>query len=91
MIAQDGFRAFKRTTMFGYEVPWNDLDFRTACFVDVNVENLDRKIAALEKYQSQKHRTYADGEFIRSLARTRGVQIGKIYTEAFEVVRWVIN
>lgn len=90
-IAQEGFRAFKRTTMLGYEVPWNNLDFRTSCFVDVSENQLEIKIKALEKYQSQKHRTYASEEFIRSLALTRGVQIGKRYAEAFEVVRWVIS
>jgi LmbE family N-acetylglucosaminyl deacetylase len=90
-IAQEGFRAFKRTTMLGYEVPWNNLDFRTSCFVEISNADLDAKIMALSKYESQKHRTYADAEFIRSLALTRGVQIGKRYAETFEVVRWVIN
>jgi LmbE family N-acetylglucosaminyl deacetylase len=90
-ISQEGFRAFKRTTMLGYEVPWNNLDFRTSCFVDVSDEQLQKKINALDKYQSQKHRNYASEEFVRSLALTRGVQIGKRYAEAFEVVRWVIN
>ncbi len=90
-IAQEGFRAFKRTTMLGYEVPWNNLDFRTSCFVDVSENHLKSKINALDKYESQKHRNYANEEFIRSLALTRGVQIGKRYAEAFEVVRWVIN
>jgi LmbE family N-acetylglucosaminyl deacetylase len=90
-IAHEGFRAFKRTTMLGYEVPWNNLDFRTSCFVEMSDRNLDTKIAALAKYESQKHRTYANPEFIRSLASTRGVQIGKRYAETFEVVRWVIN
>lgn len=90
-IAQEGFRAFKRTTMLGYEVPWNNLDFRTSCFVDITEGQLKSKINALDKYESQKHRNYANEEFIRSLALTRGVQIGKRYAEAFEVVRWVIN
>ncbi len=90
-IAQEGFRAFKRTTMLGYEVPWNNLDFRTSCFVDLSEENLETKIRAVRTYESQKHRDYASAEFIRSLALTRGVQIGKRYAESFEVVRWVIN
>jgi LmbE family N-acetylglucosaminyl deacetylase len=90
-VAREGFRAFKRTTMLGYEVPWNNLDFRTSCFMKISDADLDAKIVALSKYESQKHRTYADAEFIRSLALTRGVQIGKRYAEAFEVVRWVIN
>ena len=91
IIAQEGFRAFKRTTMLGYEVPWNNLDFRTSCFVDLSESNLEAKIRAVGTYESQKHREYASAEFIRSLALTRGVQIGKRYAESFEVVRWVIN
>jgi LmbE family N-acetylglucosaminyl deacetylase len=90
-IAQEGFRAFKRTTMLGYEVPWNNLDFRTSCFVDLTEEQLNKKIIAVERYESQRHRSYANAEFIRGLALTRGVQIGTRYAEAFEVVRWVIN
>ena len=90
-IALEGFRAFKRTTMLGYEVPWNNLDFRTSCFVELTESDVAMKIAAVEKYQSQQHRSYASTEFIRSLAMTRGVQIGKRYAEAFEVVRWVIS
>lgn len=91
VVAQEGFRAFKQTTMLGYEVPWNNLDFRTSCFVDIDEENLQTKIRAVGMYQSQQHRPYANAEFIRSLALTRGVQIGKRYAEAFEVVRWVIS
>lgn len=90
-IAQEGFRAFKRTTMLGYEVPWNNLDFRTTCFVDVDEVDLSAKVQAIEAYESQRGRGYANAEFIRALAVSRGVQIGKRYAEAFEVVRWVIS
>lgn len=90
-IAHEGFRAFKRTTMLGYEVPWNNLDFRTSCFSAFGEGALERKIAAVGKYESQKGRSYANAEFIRSLAITRGVQVGERYAEAFEVVRWIIK
>lgn len=90
-IAHEGFRAFKRTTMLGYEVPWNNLDFRTGCFVTLNDGDLRKKIAALEKYESQKGRSYANAEFVRSLAMIRGVQTGAKFAEAFEVVRWIIK
>jgi len=91
IIAQEGFRAFKRTTMLGYEVPWNNLDFRTSCFVGLSELDLECKIRAIAAYESQRHRVYSGAEFIRSLAITRGVQIGKRYAESFEVVRWIIN
>ena len=90
VIAAEGFRAFKRCSMLGYEVPWNNLDFRTSCFVDISKEHLNAKISALSMYQSQAHRSYASADFIRSLATVRGVQIGRSYAESFEVIRWVV-
>lgn len=88
-IAQEGFRAFKSTTMLGYEVPWNNLDFRTSCFVELTNNQLEAKIQAVAMYESQRHRPYASAEYIRSLAHMRGIQIGGHYCEAFEVIRWV--
>jgi LmbE family N-acetylglucosaminyl deacetylase len=88
-IAQEGFRAFKRTTMLGYEVPWNNLTFVTQGFVFLEDRHLDRKIEAIKCYQSQETRPYARADFIRSLAVTRGIQMGAPYAEAFEITRWV--
>ena len=89
-IANEGFRAFKKTTMLGYELPWNNIEFRTSCFVEISETNLNTKIFAILKYKSQKHKPYSDPSFIRSLAVTRGVQISKKFAESFEVIRWII-
>ena len=32
-IAQEGLRAFKRTTILGYEIPWNNFDFSYGAYV----------------------------------------------------------
>ena len=90
-IAQEGFRAFKKCSMLGYEVPWNNLTFKTQCFIELTENQLNKKIQSMHAYESQKHKNYASDEFIRSLAITRGVQIGKKYAETFEVIRWVIS
>lgn len=90
-IAEEGLRAFKFSSILCYEIPWNNFTFNTSSFVHLEERHIKRKIAALTKYKSQAHRSYADEEFIRSLARTRGVQIGARYAETFDVVRWVIN
>ncbi len=86
-IAQEGVRAFKNTTLLGYELIWNNLTFNTQCFVTLERRHIDAKINALKEYKSQGIRNYLSPEFIVSLARTRGVQIGSEYAEAFEVVR----
>lgn len=90
-VANEGFRAFKRHTMLAYEMPWNNLDFKTTCFFEISKSNLEKKIDAMACYKSQEHRPYANEDFVRSLATVRGVQIGKQYAETFEVVRWVIK
>jgi len=91
VIAHEGFRAFKRTTMLGYELPWNNLDFRTSCFICLSESDVNSKTRALHCYNSQAHRDYFSESFIKSWLVTRGAQIGKQYAEAFEVIRWVIN
>jgi LmbE family N-acetylglucosaminyl deacetylase len=91
VIANEGLRAFKSHTILGYELPWNNIVFSTRCFVPLEERHVKLKIEALNAYQSQKHRSYLDGEFIQSLARTRGTQIEGKFAEAFEVLRWVIH
>jgi LmbE family N-acetylglucosaminyl deacetylase len=90
-VAQEALRAFKNTTILGYELIWNNLSFDTTCFVKLNPEHVTAKHSALQCYKSQSRREYMQKDFIFSLAKTRGVQIGSEYAESFEVVRWVIS
>jgi LmbE family N-acetylglucosaminyl deacetylase len=91
VVVKEGFRAFKKTTMLGYEVPWNNLTFNTNAFIFLEQRHIDLKINALACYISQLGRRYVTEEFIRSLAITRGTQIGTKYAETFEVIRWIIR
>lgn len=86
-IAREGLRAFKNTTLLGYELIWNNLTFNTQCFIKLERKHISTKVNALKEYISQGSRNYLSEDFIFSLARTRGVQIGCEYAESFEVVR----
>jgi len=90
-IAEEGLRAFKFSSVLSYELPWNNITFTTSSFIHLSEEDVKIKIEALKAYQSQAHRPYSDEDFIRSMARIRGVQIGGKYAEAFDVVRWIIQ
>jgi LmbE family N-acetylglucosaminyl deacetylase len=90
-IAQEGLRAFKFNSILCYEVLWNNITFNTSSFVHLEERHIKKKIDALKEYKSQAHRPYANEEFIRSLARVRGVQIGCDYAETFDVIRWIIK
>jgi N-acetylglucosamine malate deacetylase 1 len=87
-IARESMRAFKRTTLLGYEIPWNCFNFRQQAYVELQPAHIDRKVAALQCYRSQAHRNYANEEYVRNVARTRGIEGGRELAEVFEVYRW---
>jgi LmbE family N-acetylglucosaminyl deacetylase len=89
VIAAEGLRAFKRTTVLGYEIPWNTLNFNYQAYVSLEQRHVERKVAALARYESQQHRNYANEEYIWNLARTRGINVGRDLAEVFEVYRVV--
>jgi N-acetylglucosamine malate deacetylase 1 len=86
-VAEEGLRAFKRTTILGYEIPWNNFDFEYQWYAALEERHVVRKVAALERYASQQHRRYANAEYVRNLARTHGVNVNREYAEVFQVYR----
>lgn len=90
VIAEEATRAFKHVTLLGYELIWNNLTFNSTMFVSLSKRDIHNKYQALLQYKSQSHREYMKKNFIYSLAKVRGVQIGVEYAECFEVIRWVI-
>ena len=89
-VAREGLRAFKDRTILGYELIWNNITFNTSTFIILQHNHVQSKVDALQEYKSQKDKAYMSQEFVFSLAKSRGVQIGKEYAECFEVIRWVM-
>jgi N-acetylglucosamine malate deacetylase 1 len=90
VIAMEGLRAFKRTTILGYEIPWNNFNFDYQAYVALEERHLQKKTAALAKYASQQHRRYSDPEYIWNVARTHGINVNREYAEVFQVYRAVL-
>jgi LmbE family N-acetylglucosaminyl deacetylase len=89
-VAQEGLRAFKRTTILGYEIPWNNFDFSYGAYIALEREHVERKVAAVRRYASQQHRRYANEEYIWNLARVHGTNVNREYAEVFQVYRLVV-
>jgi LmbE family N-acetylglucosaminyl deacetylase len=87
VISEEAVRAFKHRAIFCYELPWNNFSFTTTCFSVLTEGQVQKKEQAVAQYRSQAHRSYANPDFVRSLARTRGVQINEEFAECFEIVR----
>lgn len=89
VIAMEGLRAYKGKTILSYEMPWNNLSIDTSTFSVLEERHVRKKIEALACYKTQSFRHYANPEFIRSLAITRGAQVGVALSEVFQLVRLV--
>ena len=89
VVAAEGLRAFKRTTILGYEIPWNNFDFTYQAYLALEKGHVEKKVAALAEYASQQHRRYADPDYVWNLARAHGINVNRDYAECFQVYRIV--
>ena len=87
IIHQESIRAFKRCQILGYDMPWNMFESYLICPSAIEEKHLNSKIEALNQYQSQQNKDYFSPEFIRGLAKVRGVQFKCGLAEAFEVIK----
>lgn len=89
VVFNEGLRAFKDKTVWGYELPWNHITFNAQGFIKLQEHHIEMKFNAMLKYETQlkKKRLYFERSFIEGLARMRGLQIKEQFAEAFEVLR----
>lgn len=88
-IHLEGIRAFKHQNILGYEMPWNNFQFKSYLYVNLEERHIEQKIGAIEIYKSQAHRPYSASDFVRSLAKIRAIQINTQFAESFEVIRFI--
>lgn len=90
-IASEAMRAFKKTSILGYELQWNDFLFRNQVFFALDEHHIEKKIHAIKCYESQSGKDYMNDDYIKGVMRAHGVQIGVKYAEVFEAERWIIK
>ncbi|MEQ8361394.1 MAG: PIG-L family deacetylase [Cyclobacteriaceae bacterium] len=90
VVFAEGRRAFKYSSILGYELPWNSFDFKMDVFIELSKEAVDTKVKAINAYKTQKSRMFFSNDIVGDLARVRGKQIGKEYAECFEVIRMIL-
>lgn len=93
VVNDESFRSFKHiSTIWGYEIQWNNKNFRADGFVELSPQHVRTKISAAACYQSQiqEGRNYAfDPISIRAHVVDRGSCIRVQYAEAFQEIRFI--
>ena len=88
VVHAEALRAF-RCSMLAFDLSASNPSFCPQWWVKLECADLEAKLAALACYQTQAGRPYFAPDYIRGLARVRGVECGSQLSEAFEVIRLV--
>ena len=89
VVAREGMRAFKECSILGWEAPRNEFESRYNFYFPLALKHIERKVDAIRNYKSQLPRIQMEQDFIVSLAKIRGAQIGVEYAEAFTAYRYL--
>lgn len=92
IMVNEGIRAFRvNSSIFGYEFPRNNINFCATAFIKLEEKHVNKKVAAIKEYKTQADKFYSSEDYLRSLARVRGVQLDTKYAEAFEAIRIIFG
>jgi hypothetical protein len=89
VVFEEARRAFKYSSLLGYELPWNQFQSNPTFFVELNESDIECKKDAINSYVTQKKRSFFGNNILIDLARVRGKQVEVDYAECFEVIRWI--
>lgn len=88
-VARSALKAFKRVSLWGYEIINSTYGFNPNLYVRIEAAHLKNKIAAVNCYQSQQNEAvttadYFSDDVLHALAKVRGTRAGCQFAEAFE-------
>ena len=89
VIHNEGVRAFKHSSIYGYSFAWNNIKEDLRHFEIVTTFDIDKKMAAIECYKSQKNRYYSGTDFILSQIKVSGQKVKQNFAECFEIIRTI--
>ncbi len=87
VVTTEAKRIFRKCTLLGYELPWNNLDVSLNCFIPLEKRHIKKKLSALECYDTQKKHAYFDKQFLESVVKMRGVQLSTPFAEGCETIK----
>ncbi len=88
-ITEEGLRAFRGTTVLGYDVLRSSYGFFPNFLVEVTKEEAECKIAALAEYKTYASKYYFDPSITRSTMIRHGALAERPFAEGFDIIRIV--
>lgn len=86
-VTEEALRAFRGTTVLGYDVIRSSYGFFPQFLVEVNEEDVNKKIKALAEYRTYESKYYFDPELTRSILVKNGAFAERKFAEGFDILR----
>jgi LmbE family N-acetylglucosaminyl deacetylase len=88
-ITEEALRAFRGTSVLGFDVLRSSYGFFPHFLVEVSEEGVKKKIQALKAYQTYAKKYYFDEQIIHATAIRHGALAERPYAEGFDILRIV--
>jgi LmbE family N-acetylglucosaminyl deacetylase len=89
VVTMEALRAFRGTTVLGFDVFRSSYGFFPHFLVEVNNQDVEKKIEALAAYQTYADKYYFDPEVIRATLIRHGALAEREFAEGFDILRIV--
>lgn len=89
-IYEEGLRAFKKSTILGYQMIRNTILFSNNVYIVLNEQNINCKLMASNCYKSQLVKYSLGFNYLTDLAKIRGYEVGQDYAECFELIKLIV-
>jgi len=86
-VTEEGLRAFRGTTVLGYDVIRSSYGFFPHFLVEVNEMDVQKKIQALAEYHTYDDKYYFDPDLTRSILVKNGALAERKFAEGFDILR----
>ncbi len=89
VVTSEALRAFRGTTVLGFDVIRSSYGFFPSFLVEVNASDVEKKVEALAQYTTYKSRYYFGADVTRSTLVRFGAIGERPYAEGFDIIRVV--
>jgi len=91
VVTMEALRAFRGTTVLGFDVLRSGYGFFPNFLVEVSEEDVEKKLLALSKYETYSDKYYFDREILRAALIRHGALAERPFAEGFDILRIVGN
>ncbi|MGE5250698.1 MAG: PIG-L deacetylase family protein [Bacteroidota bacterium] len=89
VMSEEALRAYRGITVLGFDVVRSSYGFFPHFLVEVNEEDVEKKIEALAQYETYRDRYYFDSQLTRSIMVRHGALAERPFAEGFDILRIV--